>query len=208
MAFEVLGTTGEVLLSDSVPAVVFWGKVTTNSSGAFTTNAPSFPIVFIHGSNPGVVIAISGTSGNWSVATTSNSTVAYVFCKIPNIAQSTGLGIETFNSNNSLMFSSNYKTLKIVARATLGNSSTQNIDYGSIPENYAISAPYIGFQVISIGCWGAAIKLAVKRNTATSITVFLSSYQDSYQIQNVFKDKTPEQIASQLILFINPQDYE
>lgn len=207
MAFEVLGTTGEVLFSDSVPAVVFWGKVTTNSSGVLTTNAPSFPIVFIHGSNPGVVIAISGTSGNWSVSTTSNSTVAYVFCKIPNIAQSTGLGIETFNSNNSLMFSSNYKTLKIVARATLGNATTQSIDYGSIPENYAISAPYIGFQVISIGCWGAAIKLAVERNTATSVTVFRSSYQDSYQIQNVFEDKTPEQIASQLILFINPEDY-
>lgn len=207
MAFEVLGTTGEVLFSDSVPAMVFWGKVTTNSSGVLTTNAPSFPIVFIHGSNPGVVIAITGTSGNWSIATTSNSTIAYVFCRIPNIAQSTGLGVETFDSSNSLMFSSNYKMLKIVARATLGNSTTQSIDYGSIPENYAIAAPYIGFQVISIGCWGAAIKLAVKRNTATSITVFLSSYQDSYQIENVFKNKTPDQIASQLILFINPEDY-
>lgn len=207
MAFEVLGTTGEVLFSDAVPAVVFWGKVTTSTSGTFTTNAPSFPLVFIHGSNPGVVIAISGVAGNWSVSTTSNSAVAYIFCKIPNVAQTTGLGLETFNSSNSLMFSTNYKMLKIVARAVLGNAATQNIDYGSIPETYAISAPYIGFQVFTQGCWGAALKLAVKRATATSITVFPSGYRDSYQIPNVFADKTPDQIASQLILFINPADY-
>ena len=207
MAFEVLGTTGEVLFSDAVPAVVFWGKVTTSASGSFTTNAPSFPLVFTHGSNPGVVIAISGVPGNWSVSTTSKSTIAYIFCKIPNVAQTTGLGLETFNSSNTLMFSTNYKMLKIVARVVLGNAANQSIDYGYIPETYAISAPYIGFQVFTNGCWGAAIKLAVKRSTATTISVFPSGYGDSYQIPNVFANKTPDQIASQLILFINPEDY-
>ena len=212
MAFEVLGQTGEVLFSDAHPVVVFWGKVsvggTANALTSFTTNAPSFPVVFVHSSQVGSIIGISGSAGAWTVTLSTGATTAYVFCKIPNIAQTTGVGLNTYSANNELAFSTNYRLLKICARHVLTGAGSQTIDYGSIPVEYAVSCPYIGFQILGVGgCWGLSAKLAVKRESDTKIITYTTSVRDAYQIPFIFATQAPAVISKQLTLFINPADY-
>lgn len=210
--FEVLGNTGEVLFSDAIPVVVFWGKVTVSGTAgamtSFTTNAPNFPVVFVHSSNVGSVISIAGSAGAWTVTLSTGATTAYVFCKIPNVAQSSGIGMVTYAADKSLSFSTNYRLLKICARHVLSKSGSQTIDYGTIPTVYAISCPYIGYQILPYGgCWGLSTKLAIKRESATTVTTYTTAVQDAYQIPYIFVAQSPVAIHKQLVLFINPAEY-
>jgi hypothetical protein len=209
---EVRGQNNELLFSDGTPCVVLWGKVSLGGGSTtvqtFTTNAPNFPIVFAHGGNPVGVVSVLGSAGNWSVTVTGGSVTLYIFCRIPNVAQNTGWGLNTYDAS-SLTFSTNYRVLRIVGRKVLNNSSmVQNLDFGTIPDTYAVSCPYVGFRIVAYGCYGIAFKLAARRYNASQLELYITTVSDNLQVPAVFNSEAPFWIQNQLVLFINPSEYD
>lgn len=103
----------------------------------FTINNATSPICFIVSSiNAGFTnMSISGTSVTWTISSNyAGTATAYIF-DVPTVASAT-FGINVFDGASNLVFSSDYKYMKIIDTFFLQNSG------GNVTRNYANSGVY------------------------------------------------------------------
>jgi hypothetical protein len=209
---NILNDAGQICFSTDYSCFSLEGKYTVNrtvANGEFpsvmTANycqlvitATSCPLVFVKPNTSTdsvrVISCVDNGNGTWTVKFTavsiqsgnygggSNLTTltAYVFTK-DNVAE-TGYGINVYDANSNVTFSTKRRTLKPSAKlitnhfAATGSTRTydQAISSGSIPTNWACSTYSTGYLLLGLdpqAGYGLVMSLGISKASSTTVQI-------------------------------------
>ena len=160
----VRNNAGQLVFSSEYPSLRFVGKFASSlyASNAIVTSGGStigtcylryanitcvgHPIVFIECPDSASLISIVNTGGDtWQIRSASRipSVTYYVFSRSP-AAQTSGYGMNLYDSAGACVFSTAHRVLKVAATFTGSVAAVYAFTYGSLP---AAPAFYIGTRL-------------------------------------------------------------
>ena len=185
--FNLQASNGDIAFSTDYSSMSFVEKYTLYSSSAtyvYNITCPSYPLVFIQdvennedwGYCQGYLVDNGNNSYTFTVYATPELTISvYVFSYLNTNVPTTGYGINTFNSDGSLSFTSTKKILKISGYVVTTPYSGAEyyrdmlLDYGTLPTNCAIHIPSIGIFAGGTPFVNPVFNVGAKKINSTTI---------------------------------------
>lgn len=220
-------SNGDLAFTTDYPSLQYYGKYTLTQGGyangsyaVFTVACPSWPTIFIKDAGNTSLAYCQGATVNNGNGTYNvyihgyygTPSTIYVFGHSDTVIPTTGYGINTFNANGGLNFSTQRKALKITGYVVTvefnGSSSDVGYDYsfiGTLTNNCALHVPSLG--VYSPAAFQNNVLFLVGATKLSSTTI------RSKRVGFIFAGLPPNvdtfrNTGNQYIMAINTDDYD
>lgn len=221
-------SNGDIAFTTDYPSLQYYGKYTLTQGGVnfnypaavFTVTCPSWPTIFIKDAGDTSLAYCQGSTadnGNgtytvWIHAYYGTPSTIYVFAHSDTVIPTTGYGINTFDANGGLNFSTQRKALKItgyVITVPFEDAYTSpGYDYpviGTLTSNCALHVPSLGIWSPGAPFGNPLMLVGATKLNSTTIRSKRTGYIFAGLPNNVFAFRNT---GNQYIMAINTDDYD
>jgi hypothetical protein len=196
---NIKNDAGKIAFSSNYPCYQFSSKIVvapgSNAIASFNVNSTKIPLVFVAPANstdsPFVKAVVSNGGSSWTVEVSNGlnnqNVICYLFT-VPENPQTAGFGINVFDQNGAVNFTTARRALKITGfhitttfsgSAGAQHPATQSLTSGSIATSWASSSPNCGVYVGPAVQPGAPQRIcravAAQRGSSTQVNLSRSA---------------------------------